>query len=201
MLRLLSLLKSQEQEVRDTASSLLIKLAVSAGASGDGRLLIPLLMVYNTGDTALKAAAQAAVVKLAQTLEEKNDITELLSLAIMTKNASGTIKEAGAKALLSLHAANPSMFPAVIKMLDGKEFESRTSGAVILGILKDARAVAPLTLALGDSSPAVRLAAAKALGEIKDKSVKKDLKKALKDENEQVRQAAKDALANLKRRG
>jgi hypothetical protein len=73
----------------------------------------------------------------------------------------------------------------------------RLQAAVVLGKLKDARAVPSLLRALGDENETVRGLSAQVLGELGDESAKGSLERAKRDPSTFVRDKATAALARL----
>ena len=73
----------------------------------------------------------------------------------------------------------------------------RLQAAVVLGKLKDARAVPSLLRALGDENETVRGLSAQVLGELGDPSAKSALERAKRDPSTFVRDKAEAALASL----
>ncbi len=72
--------------------------------------------------------------------------------------------------------------------------EARQEAAIVLGRLRDARAVRRLVQSLGDEAPGVRAASAWALGEIRDPVAIEPLAPLTRDPSYEVRSAASDAV-------
>ena len=86
---------------------------------------------------------------------------------------------------------------ATADLLGARSEKVRTQAALVLGRLREARAVPFLLRALADVSPVVRAMAAEALGEIADETARPGLEVAAKDRSPLVRRHAVTALRAL----
>jgi len=86
---------------------------------------------------------------------------------------------------------------SLIQDLKREKPEVRKEAAVILGEVKDKKAVDPLIQALKDEDSGVRKSAAEALGKIGDARAVDPLIQALKDESGSVRKSAAEALGKI----
>ena len=106
-------------------------------------------------------------------------------------NSSAAECEALARALGALGAA---AVPALVRLLESGERQTRRWAANALGIARNPQAVAPLIRMLADSRSDVRKEAALALGEIRDASAVDPLIGALGSRDPETRRAAATAL-------
>jgi HEAT repeat protein len=93
----------------------------------------------------------------------------------------------------------PSVDRLIFALKDG-DIHIRSSSAIILGEIRDSRAVVPLIEALRDESWVVRSEAAKALGNVQDPRAIEPLRDAMNDRDSYVRDIAAGALENILRK-
>lgn len=137
-----------------------------------------------------------------QKLGEIKDIraVRLLAARLFSDGIGAYIVEREAReALKQIGNADVSL---LIYALKDSDLRARRAAAQVLGDLKDARAVEPLTAALKDPDEDVRKSAAEALGKIKVAEVKlltevEPLIVALKDSDEDVRKSAIETLGKI----
>ncbi|MBU7037577.1 MAG: HEAT repeat domain-containing protein [Theionarchaea archaeon] len=124
-------------------------------------------------------------------MEKKKDIDGLIEAL---KRDDWTLRRKAAAALERIGA--PAVGALTIALEDENRFVRRMA-ALILGTLRDRRAVEPLISALRDDDTAVRRHAAESLGKLKDKRAIEPLILALKEEKDSVRWIIALALQKL----
>ncbi len=110
------------------------------------------------------------------------------------KDSEFMIREAAASTLCEL---GREAVPYLIDVLGNPGFGHRDRVALVLGQIRDLRALPALVVALNDPDLSVRLCAARSLGSLRSKQAVPALEKALKDPNAFVQEAAHQALERL----
>src|SRR3954465_1066470 len=99
--------------------------------------------------------------------------------------------------LLAAPAAADKIDDLTRALMTDPSYKVRVQAALVLGKLRDKRAVPSLMQALRDENESVRGVAATSLGQIGDKSAANALQQATNDPSEFVRNQAKKALETV----
>jgi len=146
----------------------------------------------SNGSTELDGITRSAVVHLASDPEHGGQPNEIVALMIdLLRRAEGNRRNLEVMlAWLGDHAVH--------ELVDGlREPELRESAAIVLGALRESRAVPGLVDCLEDERADVRLASAHALSQIRDVRAVEGLMRAVLDPDFEVRRQAQEALDAL----
>jgi HEAT repeat protein len=146
----------------------------------------------SNGSTVLDGITRSAVVYLASDPEHGGQPDEIVALLIdLLRRADGN--QRNLEVLLAWLGEY-----AVHELVDGlREPELRESAAIVLGALRESRAVPGLVDCLEDERVDVRLASAHALAQIRDVRGVEGLMRAVADPDFEVRRQAQEALDAL----
>jgi HEAT repeat protein len=146
----------------------------------------------SNGSAVLDGITRSAIVEMASDPERGSDPYEIVALLIdMVRRADGNRRN------LEILLAWLGEY-AVHDLVDGLDDpELRESAAVVLGALRESRAVPGLVRCLDDDRADIRLACARALGDIRDVRGVEGLMRAVSDPDFEVRREAQEALDAL----
>ncbi len=162
--------------------------AAALGDIGDPRAVEPLIIAMR--DPWSPAVRRAA----AESLGRFRDARAIPHLVATLGDDWMFVRLAAAEALAA--TGEPALEP-VIEALSGVSPTERAMATVVLGRMRDARAVQPLLWAAADHDADVRLFAVTSLGMLRDVRAIDALVAALRDNEESVRAAAVDALEHV----
>lgn len=146
----------------------------------------------SNGSAVLDGITRSAIVEMASDAEGGADPYEIVGVLIdMLRRADGNRRN------LEVLLAWLGEY-AVHDLVDGLDDpELRESAAVVLGALRESRAVPGLVRCLDDERADIRLASTRALGEIRDVRGVEGLMRAVSDPDFEVRRQAQEALDAL----
>lgn len=102
------------------------------------------------------------------------------------------------QSFFTVEVTDERIFETLAAALNDKHVHNRLFSVLMLGAIKDARAVTPLFIPLKDEQPIIRKAAAEALGGKKDSRAVPPLIETLKDKEMHVRKTTAWALGEIK---
>jgi HEAT repeat protein len=213
---LISALKDENGAVRNNAADAL-------GEIRDSSALDPLILALKDRKSSVQGSAREAIFKIIKEMKDKGDIENLvlvlhseekivrqISVKVMTdlhderiigpliyalNDEDSQVQEDAAQALMNM--GSPVVEP-LLNVLNQENISMTCSAIIILGNLKDSRAVEPLIGVLKYfTSWKVRYEAAKSLGKIKDRRSVLPLIDALDDKHSKVREGAAEALRQI----
>jgi len=220
---LIASLGDEDTNVRKNAAEAL-------GKIGDIRAIEPLVASLYDKKSTVKSSAEKALKKIFDNMKDSHNVEQLFSLlehkeafvrrlAITTikgskdsrtvehlilalKDDDPVIRDSAAEALREI--GEPAVKPLINVLKDEGDMNARIKATMILGDIKDNRAIEPLIDALkykseapGQESTILRVEAAKALGTIKDARAAGPLIEALSVEDMRVRESAAVALRQI----
>jgi HEAT repeat protein len=146
----------------------------------------------SNGSTVLDGITRSAIVEMASDPERGADPDEIVGLLMdMLRRADGNRRN------LEILLAWLGEY-SVHDLVDGLDDpDVRGSAAVVLGALRESRAVPGLVRCLDDDRADIRLASARALGDIRDVRGVEGLMRAVSDPDFEVRREAQEALDAL----
>lgn len=184
-------LKDRKSSVQENAQIALEKIM---HRMKDSQAVEPLSKLLNHEDPVIRNMALEALKEIPD-----QRVPRLLTVALKEQNAG--IRKSAAEALRKI--GKPSVEP-LIKTLSEDDINIRITAIIILGDIRDARAVEPLieALAYKTQKPSleeakVRLEASNALGKIGDPRAVRPLIALLKDEDIHIRDSAKEAINEI----
>lgn len=123
----------------------------------------PLFAALNDSDSSVKLAAENALLTLSRLPDSPREVFSKYA------HQEGGNPDAQRVGLLALSVMkDPTVVPALIKLMSSTEARQRAQATRALGIIQDPSALPAVRKALGDAEAMVRLQAVEALGEFRD---------------------------------